>query len=242
MADIVTRYEDYLIEIKHASNNTVASYMRDIHQYASYLLELGSDVLDATQQTISEYVHWLQGRGKSPATVSRSLASLKSLYLFAVNEDEIDQNPVHNIKLEKAEKKLPQILSGKEVELLLEQPKCSDMKGYRDKAMLELLYATGIRVSELINLCMQALLDNGDEILIPAPDYPLWTATATLAGGNVVHYICDEQSEWYPDIDDIKSKITDKTKAIVIINPNNPTGAVYPKEILDQIVQIAREH
>ena len=99
MADIVTRYEDYLIEIKHASNNTVASYMRDIHQYASYLLELGSDVLDATQQTISEYVHWLQGRGKSPATVSRSLASLKSLYLFAVNEDEIDQNPVHNIKM-----------------------------------------------------------------------------------------------------------------------------------------------
>ena len=152
MTDIISRYEDYLVQIKHASNNTVASYMRDIHQYASYLLELGSDVLDATQQTISEYVHWLQGRGKSPATVSRSLASLKSLYLFAVNEDEIDQNPVHNIKLEKAEKKLPQILSGKEVELLLEQPKCSDMKGYRDKAMLELLYATGIRVSELINL------------------------------------------------------------------------------------------
>ena len=152
MSNIIMRYEDYLIHTKHASDNTVASYMRDIHQYASYLLELGSDVLDATQQTISEYVHWLQGRGKSPATVSRSLASLKSLYLFAVNEDEIDQNPVHNIKLEKAEKKLPQILSGKEVELLLEQPKCSDMKGYRDKAMLELLYATGIRVSELINL------------------------------------------------------------------------------------------
>ena len=93
---------------------------------------------------------------------------------------------------------------------------------------------TGNGVSELINLCMQALLDNGDEILIPAPDYPLWTATATLAGGNVVHYVCDEQSDWYPDIDDIRSKITDKTKAIVIINPNNPTGAVYPKEILEQ--------
>ncbi|MBQ9065627.1 MAG: aminotransferase class I/II-fold pyridoxal phosphate-dependent enzyme [Blautia sp.] len=100
---------------------------------------------------------------------------------------------------------------------------------------------TGNGVSELINLCMQALLNNGDEILIPAPDYPLWTATATLAGGNVVHYICDEQSEWNPDIDDIKSKITDRTKAIVIINPNNPTGAVYPKEILEQIAQIARE-
>ena len=100
---------------------------------------------------------------------------------------------------------------------------------------------TGNGVSELINLCMQALLDNGDEILIPAPDYPLWTATATLAGGNVVHNVCDEQSDWYPDIDDIRSKITDKTKAIVIINPNNPTGVLYPKELLLEIIQIARE-
>ncbi len=101
---------------------------------------------------------------------------------------------------------------------------------------------TGNGVSELINLCMQALLDNGDEILIPAPDYPLWTATATLAGGKVVHYICDEEAEWFPDLDDIRSKITDRTKAIVIINPNNPTGAVYPRDLLEQIVQIAREH
>lgn len=101
---------------------------------------------------------------------------------------------------------------------------------------------TGNGVSELINLCMQALLNNGDEILIPSPDYPLWTATATLAGGKPVHYICDEQSEWNPDIEDIRSKITDRTKAIVIINPNNPTGAVYPRELLEQIVQIAREN
>lgn len=101
---------------------------------------------------------------------------------------------------------------------------------------------TGNGVSELINICMSALLDNGDEILIPAPDYPLWTACATLAGGTAVHYICDEQSEWYPDIEDIKKKITDRTKAIVIINPNNPTGALYPREILQQIVDIAREH
>lgn len=101
---------------------------------------------------------------------------------------------------------------------------------------------TGNGVSELINLCMSALLDNGDEILIPSPDYPLWTACATLAGGNVVHYICDEESEWYPDIEDIRKKITDRTKAIVIINPNNPTGALYPKEVLQQIVDIAREH
>lgn len=101
---------------------------------------------------------------------------------------------------------------------------------------------TGNGVSELINLCMQALLDTGDEILIPSPDYPLWTACATLAGGTPVHYICDEQAEWYPDIDDIERKITPRTKAIVIINPNNPTGALYPREVLQQIVDVARKH
>ena len=101
---------------------------------------------------------------------------------------------------------------------------------------------TGNGVSELINLVMQALLDDGDEILIPAPDYPLWTACATLAGGKVVHYLCDEQSDWNPDLQDMESKITDRTKALVIINPNNPTGVVYPKEILEQIVEIARRH
>lgn len=101
---------------------------------------------------------------------------------------------------------------------------------------------TGNGVSELINLCMSALLNDGDEILIPSPDYPLWTACATLAGGKAVHYVCDEQAEWYPDMDDIRKKITDHTKAIVIINPNNPTGALYPKEVLLDIVNIAREH
>ncbi|MDD6288854.1 MAG: aminotransferase class I/II-fold pyridoxal phosphate-dependent enzyme, partial [Eggerthellales bacterium] len=101
---------------------------------------------------------------------------------------------------------------------------------------------TGNGVSELINLSMSALLDNGDEILIPSPDYPLWTACATLAGGHPVHYICDEQAEWYPDMDDIRSKITPRTKAIVIINPNNPTGALYPREVLQEIVDIAREN
>lgn len=101
---------------------------------------------------------------------------------------------------------------------------------------------TGNGVSELINLSLSALLDDGDEILIPAPDYPLWTACATLAGGKVVHYLCDEQSEWNPDLEDIEKKVNDRTKAIVVINPNNPTGAVYPKEILEGIVKIAREH
>lgn len=106
---------------------------------------------------------------------------------------------------------------------------------------LEDIY-TGNGVSELITLSMQGLLDPGDEVLVPAPDYPLWTASVTLAGGTAVHYICDEKQDWYPDIEDMKKKVTDRTKAIVVINPNNPTGALYPKEILEQIVQIAREH
>ncbi len=101
---------------------------------------------------------------------------------------------------------------------------------------------TGNGASELINLSMQALLNDGDEILIPAPDYPLWTASATLAGGRAVHYICDEQSEWNPDLADMESKITDRTKAVVIINPNNPTGALYPKDLLEDIVNMARRH
>ncbi len=101
---------------------------------------------------------------------------------------------------------------------------------------------TGNGVSELIQLCMNALLDTGDEILIPSPDYPLWTACATLAGGTPVHYVCDEEAEWNPDLADLESKITSNTKAIVIINPNNPTGAVYPREVLEQIVEIARRH
>lgn len=101
---------------------------------------------------------------------------------------------------------------------------------------------TGNGVSELINLSMQALLDSGDEVLIPSPDYPLWTACVTLSGGTPVHYICDEEAEWYPDIADIESKVTPRTKAIVIINPNNPTGAVYPREVLQEIVEVARKH
>ncbi len=116
----------------------------------------------------------------------------------------------------------------------------SQIKGLPNVTMEDVY--TGNGVSELINLTMSALLDDGDEILIPAPDYPLWTACATLAGGHAVHYVCDEQANWYPDMDDIRAKITDRTKAIVIINPNNPTGVLYPREVLEEIVQIAREH
>lgn len=100
----------------------------------------------------------------------------------------------------------------------------------------------GNGVSDLILLSMEAFLDNGDEVLVPMPDYPLWTAAICLAGGKAVHYVCDEQSDWYPDIADMERKITPKTKAIVVINPNNPTGAVYPKEVLEQIAALAEKH
>ncbi|WP_327680264.1 pyridoxal phosphate-dependent aminotransferase [Kitasatospora sp. NBC_00458] len=100
----------------------------------------------------------------------------------------------------------------------------------------------GNGVSELIQLAMTALLDDGDEVLVPAPDYPLWTASVSLAGGTAVHYRCDEQSEWYPDLADVESKVTDRTRALVVINPNNPTGAVYPREVLEGLAEIARRH
>lgn len=100
----------------------------------------------------------------------------------------------------------------------------------------------GNGASELIVMAMQALLNNNDEVLVPAPDYPLWTAAVNLAGGKARHYLCDEQSDWFPDLDDIKSKITDKTRGIVVINPNNPTGSVYSKDVLEAIVQLARDH
>ena len=147
MAEILEEYEDFLVETKHASGNTVASYMRDLHQFVAYLQELCLQVLDVDQSCVSNYMDALHEKGKSAATISRCVASLKSFYNYAVSRGKKDSNPVANIHVEKAEKKLPQILTGKEVELLLEQPKCTDLKGYRDKAMLELLYATGIRVS-----------------------------------------------------------------------------------------------
>ncbi len=110
----------------------------------------------------------------------------------------------------------------------------------RDIGMDDIYLGNG--VSELITLAMQALLNNGDEVLVPAPDYPLWTAAVSLSGGTAVHYVCDEQADWFPDILDIESKINSNTRALVIINPNNPTGAVYSKEILLQLIQLCRKH
>ncbi|MCI7677545.1 MAG: pyridoxal phosphate-dependent aminotransferase [Streptococcus orisratti] len=114
------------------------------------------------------------------------------------------------------------------------------LKGFPNVDIDDIYIGNG--VSELISISLQALLDNGDEVLVPMPDYPLWTACVSLAGGNAVHYLCDEEAGWFPDIDDIKSKITSNTKAIVVINPNNPTGALYSKELLEEIVDIARQN
>ena len=113
-------------------------------------------------------------------------------------------------------------------------------KGIKGVTVEDIFLGNG--VSELIVMAMQGLLNNGDEVLIPMPDYPLWTAAVSLSGGNPVHYLCNESAEWYPDLNDIRSKVTSNTKAIVVINPNNPTGALYPREILEGILQIAREH
>ena len=145
-------YERYLTTEKHASANTVSSYMRDLRQFASYAAVRQLKAEDVTQTNISTYLDFLSGQGKSPATVSRSLASIKGFFTYLISQNVREDNPALHIATAKAEKKLPQVLTGKEVERLLAQPKCTDMKGYRDKAMLELLYATGIRVTELISL------------------------------------------------------------------------------------------
>ena len=153
MLDLVRAYENYLTKVKHASANTVASYMRDIKQYAQWLSQTAcTDVVDASQENISAYLSHLEEDGRSGATVSRCLASLKNFYSYVVSTGFMEKTPVANIHVDRGEKKAPQILTGQEIELLLSQPVCVDAKGYRDKAMLEVLYATGIRVTELISL------------------------------------------------------------------------------------------
>jgi integrase/recombinase XerD len=150
----INEFQHYLAEEKHSSNNTISSYIRDISQFISYLgtRNINNSICDIIKSDIEHYIEWLTKNGKSAATISRSVASLKCYYGFLILTSKTSNNPLHNIETVKTVKKLPQILSNREVELLLEQPECTDMKGYRDKAMLELLYATGIRVSELIAL------------------------------------------------------------------------------------------
>lgn len=152
-SECIEIFEKYLREEKKSSENTLSSYLRDIRQFGAYLdLHTDTDFVSATEDELSEYINWLKGQGKSVATVSRSIASLKCLYSFLTIRQITQENPATKLVPDKGEHKLPQILTSQEVDLLLEQPECVDAKGYRDKAMLELLYATGIRVTELINL------------------------------------------------------------------------------------------
>ena len=154
MLDLISAYENYLTKVKQASVNTVFSYLRDVRQFSAWLqLTEGTNVDDATQLNISNYLSHLEREGRSGATVSRTLASLKNFYTYVVSSGFLEASPVTgDIRVERGEKKPPQILTGKEVELLLSQPACVDAKGFRDKAMLEVMYATGIRVTELIDL------------------------------------------------------------------------------------------
>ena len=149
MLDLISAYENYLTKVKQASANTISSYMRDIRQFAEWL---GTEVADATQQNIGAYLQYLEQDGRSAATISRTLASLKNFYAYLVSSGFCEKTPVIDIHIDRGEKKLPQILTGREIELLLSQPLCVDAKGFRDKAMLEVMYATGIRVTELIDL------------------------------------------------------------------------------------------
>ena len=152
-SDYLKLYEDYLREEKHASENTLSSYLRDLRQFSEHLAaQRVTDLRKVRTAAISDYVAWMGGKGKSAATVTRALASIKSFYAFLAERGEIKTNPTKGVAALKVERRFPEILTGKEVELFLDQPRCVDAKGYRDHAMLELLYATGIRVSELISL------------------------------------------------------------------------------------------
>ncbi len=152
MLDLIGAYENYLTKVKQASANTVTSYLRDVRQFASWLTDEDTDVVDATQLNIDAYLQHLNDQGRSNATMSRALASLKNFYAYVVSSGFLDESPVHDVKVGRVEKKLPQILTSREIELLLLQPSATDPKGIRDLAMLQTMYATGIRVSELMSL------------------------------------------------------------------------------------------
>lgn len=192
MSELLSVYEDFLKTEKRASSNTVSSYMRDVYQFAAAMNSKSLPLTQVANRDVEDYANSLTRRGKSPATVTRSVASIKSFYSCLLNKGFVDQNPAKGVSPAKVERKLPQVLTGKEVELFLEQPECTDLKGYRDRAMLELLYATGIRVSELIDLDVDNLnlpggvlkcFSKGRERMIPL--YP----TAIRALGEYINHI-----------------------------------------------------
>ena len=180
MLDLMSAYENHLSKVKKASSNTVSSYMRDTRQFVEWLRQNeGLDILEAKQLNIRAYLDYLTEEGRSGATLSRNLASIKNFYAYLVSSGFMEQTPVIEMHVDRGEKKLPQILSGREIELLLQQPSLTDAKGYRDKAMLETMYATGIRVTELIeldvddvNLEMGLIKCGGDNKSRSIPLYP----------------------------------------------------------------------
>lgn len=163
MLDVISAYETYLVKVKNASSNTTVSYLRDIRQFAQWLEEkAGLEIEDATQPHIRQYLAYLAEEGRSTSTMSRVLASLRSFFTYLMASGFLQETPVRDIHIQRKEKKLPQILTGREVELLLAQPSSTDAKGCRDRAMLEVMYATGLRVSELIGLNLEdVVLDGG---------------------------------------------------------------------------------
>ncbi len=154
MLDLISAYENYLTKVKKASSNTVSSYLRDVRQFSEWLRRsVDTELVAANELNISDYLAYLRDNGRSGATISRTLASIKNFYQYLVSTGFLECSPIQTeIHVDRGEKKLPQVLTGKEVELLLSQPVCVDAKGFRDKAMLEVMYATGIRVTELIDL------------------------------------------------------------------------------------------
>jgi len=191
MVDFVAGYQTYLVQNKHASDNTVSSYLRDIRQFALYLNACNKDFLQVVCDDIRNYVGFLRQKGKSQATIVRSVASLKGFYSFLIGEGELEGNPTTGVSVEHSEKKLPQILSSREVDLLLAQPQANDPKGCRDKAMLELLYATGIRVSELIALNLSDISIPGEYIRCKNRDkvrvIPLYRSAVQILNQYIVH-------------------------------------------------------
>ena len=189
--DNLDLYERYLAEEKKASPNTLSSYLRDVNQFRRWLEGEGLSEEQAVQADVEAYTKALSAKGKSVATVTRSLASLKSFYAFLQREGRVEANPAKGIAPAKVERKLPQILTSKEVELFLEQPDAADAKGCRDKAMLELLYATGIRVSELIGLDLEHLNLSAGFVRCPGRGkeriIPLYQAAVRALGVYVLH-------------------------------------------------------
>ncbi len=189
-SECINVYYKYLTEVKKASQNTLSSYLRDIRQLSDYLTAHSDVELDSVEDDdLAEYIAWLKSNGKSVATVSRAIASLKSFYNVLLNEGLVESNPASKLIPDKTTQKLPQILTSKEVELLLEQPSCTDAKGYRDRAMLELLYATGIRVSELISLDISDVNTSGGVIRCKSKEKERFIPLHQTAVKALVEYI-----------------------------------------------------